>query len=82
MKYDRCADKVVTIPDRAIKGAGAVALSSGKAPQQRIVRHTCPDCGAKLEIKGHGKASITVMAHQCGKCAPAPGIRESGSPNK
>ncbi len=73
MKCARCADTVATIPDRAIKGGGALALVTGRPPQHQIARHACPACGAKLEVKGQGKASTSVMKHQCKQCAPTTG---------
>lgn len=38
------------------------------AVETKVAVHTCPGCGAKWEVDGHGKAKKEKMTHVCSHC--------------
>ncbi len=38
------------------------------ATETKVAVHTCPGCGTKLEVDGHGKAKTEKVTHVCSHC--------------
>ena len=38
------------------------------AVETKVAAHTCPGCGAKWEVDGHGKAKTEKLVHVCSHC--------------
>jgi predicted RNA-binding Zn-ribbon protein involved in translation (DUF1610 family) len=38
------------------------------AIETQVAVHTCPGCGTKWEVDGHGKAKTEKMTHVCSHC--------------
>jgi predicted RNA-binding Zn-ribbon protein involved in translation (DUF1610 family) len=60
MACAKCDTITETRVEHPPKGAGAVAT--------QVQTHTCPGCGAKWEVDGHGKAKKEKMTHVCSHC--------------
>ena len=41
---------------------------SAGAIETQVAGHTCPGCGGKWEVDGHGKAKTEKMVHVCSHC--------------
>ena len=63
-----CVDRLVTVPDTGIKGAGARALAAGGAPTTIVAKHLCGRCANEWAVKGQGKGKVSVPTHECASC--------------
>ena len=41
---------------------------SAGATETNVAVHTCPGCGSKWEVDGHGKAKTEKVTHVCSHC--------------
>jgi hypothetical protein len=68
MACAHCKDRVITVRDSDMRGAGARTLVSGGAPTKTIAKHLCNACGNDWVVSGHGKMTTFLAVHTCASC--------------
>jgi hypothetical protein len=61
MACAKCDTITETRVEHSPKGAAG-------ATETKVAVHTCPGCGGKWEVDGHGKAKTEKMTHVCSHC--------------
>ena len=64
----KCADVLTTEVNRQAKGSQVLAGTA----TQKVAKHNCTACEAKLAVVGQGKAKHTVATHKCSADVPNP----------
>ena len=60
MSCPKCKDAWMTVATPPVR--------RGQEPTSTMMRHECPGCGAKIEIRGAGKNAQSVVKHTCKQC--------------